>query len=418
MSNDNIDINELGERRGQAMATGATEDSNLSMTEPLLEEPAADGVTEVADNAAEASGRGEGVGQALEVQGKSQNQIVRERFFRHKGAMAGLFVICAIALLAFSSMGLTAKLHGWYYIHDHAATMDIVNDARPTLKLPVWLGGDGGAWFQLGAHPFGQDNIGRDNFALVMKGIQTSLLVVVCLGMVATLIGVTVGALAGYYRGTVDMILMRLTDMVITLPVIVIGSVLGIMINRVPDKMGLPADAKNDIRAWIPLFLGVALGCILWPGLARLTRSEFLGLREREFVDSARVSGASDRRIIFKHMLPNAVGVVIVQVTLLMSAAVVLETALSFLGFGISPPQVSLGNLIAEYQGAFATRPWLFWWPGLFIILIALSVNFIGDGLRDAFDPRTKRIPSKRQMDRAEKIAEVSSVAPTTKEEK
>jgi ABC-type dipeptide/oligopeptide/nickel transport system permease subunit len=151
----------------------------------------------------------------------------------------------------------------------------------------------------------------------------------------------------------------------------------------------------------MPILLAVTLGLILWPSLARLVRAEFLGLREREFVDSARVAGASDWRIITKHILPNAVGVIIVNTTLLMSLAVVLETALSFLGFGISAPNVSLGNLISINQGAFQTRPWLFWWPGLFIILIALSVNFVGDGLRDAFDPRTKRIPSKREMDRA-----------------
>jgi len=100
-------------------------------------------------------------------------------------------------------------------------------------------------------------------------------------------------------------------------------------------------------------------------------------------------------------MLPNAIGVIIVNTTLLMSAAILLETALSYLGFGITAPNVSLGQLISEYQSAFATRPWLFWWPGFFIIAIALSINFIGDGLRDAFDPRQKRIPSQRKMDRA-----------------
>jgi ABC-type dipeptide/oligopeptide/nickel transport system permease subunit len=113
------------------------------------------------------------------------------------------------------------------------------------------------------------------------------------------------------------------------------------------------------------------------------------------------VAGASSFRIMRKHMLPNSMGVIIVNTTLLMSTAVLLETALSFLGFGIQPPDVSLGRMINDYQTAFATRPWLFWWPGVFIILIALSVNFIGDGLRDAFDPRQKRIPSARKMDKA-----------------
>ena len=132
--------------------------------------------------------------------------------------------------------------------------------------------------------------------------------------------------------------------------------------------------------------------------MARLVRGEFLALREREFVDAARVAGASDARIMFRHILPNAVGVIIVNATLVMASAILLETALSYLGFGINPPDVSLGNLISEYQSAFATRPWLFWWPGLFIVSIALCINFIGDGLRDAFDPRQRRIPSKRKM--------------------
>jgi peptide/nickel transport system permease protein len=139
------------------------------------------------------------------------------------------------------------------------------------------------------------------------------------------------------------------------------------------------------------LFLSFFLGLFLWTGLSRLVRAEFLSLREREFVDAARVAGAGPWRIIFKHILPNAIGVIIVNTTLLMSAAILLESSLSYLGFGITAPDISLGQIISEYQEAFSTRPWLFWWPGMFIIIIALSVNFIGDGLRDAFDPRQRR---------------------------
>src|SRR5699024_9851104 len=135
-----------------------------------------------------------------------------------------------------------------------------------------------------------------------------------------------------------------------------------------------------------PVPLALALGGFVWTGLSRLVRADFLTLREREFVDAARVAGASNLRIIVKHMLPNAMGVIIVSVTLTMSATILLETALSYLGFGITSPNVSLGWLISEYETAFATRPWLFWWPGMFIVAIALCVNLIGDGLRDAFD--------------------------------
>ena len=137
--------------------------------------------------------------------------------------------------------------------------------------------------------------------------------------------------------------------------------------------------------------LALLLGFFAWMGLARFVRTEFLTLREREFVDAARVAGASNRRIIFKHILPNAMGVIIVSGTLLLSGAILAETALSYLGFGVRPPDVSLGLLISEYQDSFSVSPWLFWWPGSLIVSIALCVNFIGDGLRDAFDPRQRR---------------------------
>jgi peptide/nickel transport system permease protein len=125
-------------------------------------------------------------------------------------------------------------------------------------------------------------------------------------------------------------------------------------------------------------------------------RAQFLSLREMEFVDAARVAGASNLRIAFKHILPNAIGQIIVSVTLIMAGAILTETALSYLGFGVVAPDVSLGLLISQYESSFTTRPWLFWWPGFFIIAIALCVNFIGDGLRDAFDPRQRRRITKK----------------------
>lgn len=339
--------------------------------------------------ATEATGRGEGVGEAREVEGLSQGQIVWSRFIRHKGALFGIATLAIVALLSYTAMGI-GPIPGWWKYQDHTVTNDIINGAAPTLS-----------WTGLGDHPFGQDDIGRDNFALVLRGVQTSLLVMVVLGLISLVIGTLVGSVAGYYRGRTDTFLMRSTDLVITLPVIVLGAVLGKLVNTLPQTLEMSDDQTSALRANMPLLLAVFLGFVMWPGLARLVRSEFLTLREREFVDAARVSGANDWRIITKHVLPNAVGVIIVNTTLMMSAAVVLESALSFLGFGVTDPNVSLGKLISEYQAAFITRPWLFWWPGLFIILVALSVNFIGDGLRDAFDPRTKRIPSQRQMDKA-----------------
>src|SRR5699024_9952702 len=196
-----------------------------------------------------------------------------------------------------------------------------------------------------------------------------------------------IGALAGYYRGWIDSVLMRITDGFIILPVIVVGSILGVLVGGSSGPM-----------------LGLALGCILWVGLARLVRGDFMSLREREFVDSARVAGAGDFRIMFKHMLPNAMGVIIVNTTLILSQAIVLEASLSYLGVGILPPGVSLCPLLSSDQTSLATHPWLLWWPGLFIIVIALCVNFIGDGLRDAFEPWIKTIQSWRKMKTAERM--------------
>ena len=329
--------------------------------------------------------------ESRETEGLSQGAIVRRKFLGHKGAMAGLFVLAAITVFAYSAQGF-GPIPGWW-IHNHTSSGPVLNPGG----APTWSLANP---FSFGEHPFGQDDIGRDNFARVMKGVQISLMVMAIIGVVALVLGTVIGALAGYYRGRVDAFLMRVTDGFIILPTIVIGSILGKLVSGPNFSLFGMSSAVYMAPA-----LAVVLGAILWTSLARLVRGEFLALREREFVDSARVAGAGDFRIMAKHMLPNTMGVIIVNTTLLMSQAIVLEAALSFLGFGIRAPQVSLGQLINEYQSAFASRPWLFWWAGLFIILIALCVNFVGDGLRDAFDPRMNTVPSLRKMNRAERRA-------------
>lgn len=317
-----------------------------------------------------------------ETDGLSQGQIVRKRFVRHRGAMISLIVLFSLILFVFSTLGFKIfgiGYGGWwkYKITDipelRTAGCAVQLPGCPTLDLLP------GKNFGLGEHPFGQDDLGRDYFALVMRGAERSIEVMVVIGLVAAFLGIVVGSIAGFYRGVIDAALMRLVDFIIVIPVIVIGSVLGYHFG----SKGV-------------LFLALFLGLVSWGGLSRLVRGDFLTLREREFVDAARVAGASNRRIIFKHILPNAIGVIIVNVTLIMSGAILLEAALSYLGFGVVPPDVSLGLLISQYQDSFTTRPWLFWYPGLIIIMIALSVNFIGDGLRDAFDPRQRRRISRK----------------------
>ena len=325
--------------------------------------------------AAASAGNGNGndstAAQGLSIVARTQGQLVRRRFFRHRGAMISLTILILVILLAYTSIGF-AGIPGWW-IWNYYTPGKVVNRGAPTLSLwPTFLGGDG---FAIGLHPFGQDDLGRDYFALTMRGAQISIMIAFVVGIVSTLIGVTIGALAGYYRGWVEGGLMRFTDVMITIPILVIAAVLG-------QKFGGAG----------PLVLAIVVGLVLWTGLARLIRGEFLSLREKEFVEAARALGAKPTRIIFKHILPNTVGVITVAATLAIASAILLETALSYLGFGVRAPDTSLGLLVSTYQNAFATRPWLFWWPGLFIIIIALSVNFIGDGLRDAYDPRQNRV--------------------------
>ncbi|MBD2764536.1 ABC transporter permease [Kocuria sp. cx-455] len=321
------------------------------------------------------------VARAEDVQGKSQGQLVRQRFFGNTGAVISLIVLIFIVLLSVTSIGV-GPLPGWWK-WDPDATGTLVDSGRPTLSLlpPA-----------LGNHPFGQDNLGRDLFAMTMQGTQYSLIVMVVVGVMAGLLGTVIGGLSGYFRGWTEAILMRLTDVIIIIPLVILAALLGRLAISYVRSTGLPTTATV-------IALGLLIGAASWPPLARLVRGEFLSLREREFVDAARLAGASSGRIIFKHILPNTVGVITVNITLLMSSAILLETALSYLGLGIQAPDWSLGRLISENQTAFATRPWLFWWPGVFIVTIALTINFIGDGLRDAFDPRQRKFNPKKARD-------------------
>ncbi|MGP4109366.1 ABC transporter permease [Streptomyces sp. 4N509B] len=319
--------------------------------------------TPAPDNAAAAEG--------LNVVARTQRQLVLRRFLRHRGAIFGMVLFGLVVLLAVTSIG-AGPIPGWW---DKSPTETGTVDGmgKPTLSVvPGFLGGGG---FHLGEHPFGQDNTGRDYFALTMRGAQVSLTIAVIVGLVATMVGTVIGATAGYFRGWTESVLMRITDVVIAIPTLLLAGLIGVIV----------ADKGVVLFA---LFLGLGL----WTSTARLVRGQVLSLREKEFVEAARSVGTPAHRIIFKHILPNTVGIIIVAATLAIAAAVLTESALSFVGLGVQPPDTSLGRLITDYRTALSVRPWLFYWPGAFIIAIALSVNFIGDGLRDAFDPRQTRV--------------------------
>ncbi len=306
----------------------------------------------------------------LSIKARTQGELVFRRFVRHRGAMIGLLVFVAIIVLAVSSIGM-GPIPGWWD-KEYTSTGSVVDGGRPTLDvLPAFVDGDG---FAVGENPFGQDSIGRDYFATTMRGAQQSLQIALLVGLVATFVGTVVGSVAGYFGGSVENLLMRTVDVIITMPLLLVAAVVA-----------------RSTNGSAPV-LGLLLGIVVWTSLARLVRGEVLSIKEREFVEAARAMGASPFRIITRHILPNVISTIIVSATLTIAAAILLETALSFLGFGVQAPDTSLGKLISEYQTAFATRPWLFWFPGLFIIGIALSINFIGDGLRDAFDPRQNKV--------------------------
>ena len=315
-----------------------------------------------------------------EVAGLSQGQIARKRFFRHKLAMIGLTVLLGIIVLSVSSIG-AGPIPGWHEYGYNELVPPVGDNDGPTLSLrPGFLGGDGVSW---GDHPFGvDDERGKDLFAMTMRGVQVSLVVILVLAVLSVSIGVGIGAVSGYFGGWLDMILMRVTDVILILPLLVIVAVASFSLH------------------WSGLWsVALVLGLFSWTGLARLVRAEFLALREREFVDAARVAGASPWRIIFKHILPNTLGTIVVSTTLLMGGGILTEAALSFVGFGIQAPNISLGALVNDYDNAFHARPFLFLFPGLFIIMIVISLQFIGDGLRDAFDPRQKRIPKFKDLE-------------------
>ncbi|MDT8911528.1 ABC transporter permease [Amycolatopsis sp. PS_44_ISF1] len=282
------------------------------------------------------------------VKERSQAQLVFRRFLQHRLAMISLIVFVLIVLFAY----LGALF--WKYGPD---TITPDNSAPPS-----------------GEHPFGTDAIGHDQLAQVMRGTQISLQISVLVAIFATVVGTVWGAVAGYYRGWLDTILMRIADLVLTLPLLAVAAVL----------------AHQSGGTW--WLIALVIGGLYWAYVSRVARGVVLSLREKEFVEASKALGASDARIIFRHLVPNALGSIIVNLTILVSIAILLETALSFLGFGVQLPDTSLGLLVSTAQTAVDTRPWLFYFPGVFIILIALTINFIGDGLRDAFDPQQTKV--------------------------
>jgi peptide/nickel transport system permease protein len=287
-------------------------------------------------------------------------QMARYRFVRHKMALFGLGLL--LALILFVTVG------SLVFSEADANRTDL----RSRLQAPTL------------EHPFGTDTTGRDILARTVYGGQISIIIGILSVLTSVIIGVLVGAVAGYYGGFIDGLLMRFTEAMFNIPqlflLIVLSKFLG---GRVPTLTIL----GRTLSGSVVVIIGV-IGFTSWMYLARIVRSSFLSLKEQEFVAAARCIGVSDIRIIVEQILPNAMAPIIVSATLQVANAILSEAYISFLGLGVQPPTATWGNMLNDAYSHLASEPWMWFYPGLLILLIVLAINFVGDGLRDALDPR------------------------------
>lgn len=225
------------------------------------------------------------------------------------------------------------------------------------------------------AHPFGTNRLGQDYLVRSLHGGRVSLLVGLQATLVAVLVGTSLGAMAGHLRGVVDNLVMRAVDVMLAVPIFFV--------------LLLLASYYGSNLTTVTLIIGLTS----WTDVCRLVRAEILSLREKEFIEAARALGMPGLRLILVHLLPNAASPITVAATLGMARAIIIESALSYLGFGVQPPTVSWGSMLRTAQGDFAMHPWLAVFPGLLIFVTVLACNFLGDGLRDALDPRSLHRP-------------------------
>ena len=281
--------------------------------------------------------------------------LVWRRFRRHPGAVAGAIILSILIItvvFAFLSPYDPEK-----------------SDIADKYQSPSWV------------HPFGTDGLGRDMLTRVLYGGQVSLTVGFMVVGIVLIIGVPVGCIAGYFGGWIDSVLSKVIDATLSLPSLMFM----ILLTAILREIDLPIVRSNN-----KLTIALVLGVLSWPTVARLVRAVFLTFREMEYVTAAKALGSSDLRIIINEILPNGLGPIIVESTLELGYAIMEESTLSYLGFGIMPPTPSWGNLLNNAQEHLSQYPWLAIFPGLMIFLTIISVNFIGDGLRDALDPKLK----------------------------
>lgn len=293
----------------------------------------------------------------------SPRRILLQRFLRHRLAVVSLFVLVVLAVAALAAPWVEAALGV------DAEAVNLFNRMQPPSA----------------EHPLGTDELGRDLLVRLLYGGRVSLAVGLAAALCAAVIGTTLGLIAGTLGGRFDSILMRLADSVIALPLLPLLIVLAAVDL---NKLGLPADWLQDesVSIYRIVFLIALVG---WTTTARLVRGATLSLREREYVRAAVALGAGKGRLMWRHILPNAISPVIVATTLSVGNVILLESVLSFLGLGIQPPTPSWGNMLTGAQETIWSQPMLAVWPGLLIFITVIAINFLGDGLQDALDPRS-----------------------------
>jgi peptide/nickel transport system permease protein len=302
------------------------------------------------------------VAEGIDATSKSPARLAARRFYRHRAAVAGAIVLTVITLAVI--------LAPW--IAPYTET-EAVGDPRTDY---IFLHPQRDFWF-------GTDSIARDMYSLILWGGRISLFIGLAVAFTASIIGTLIGAFAGFKGGKLDDFLMRFTDLFLAFPLLVAL----LVIRQLPEKQ---AWAKTAFGATTSIRLTISLLVIVsWMPTARIVRGQVLSLKEKEFIEAGRALGASNWRLISRHLIPNCVGPIIVAATFTVAAAIITESTLSFFGFGVQPPHVSWGNLLAGSKAYVGQgKWWLLVFPSLALLLTVLSINFIGDGLRDAFDPK------------------------------
>lgn len=304
---------------------------------------------------------------AASIVGRSPWELFWRRFRKDRFALAGIVVVLIMVTLA-----ITAPIIADTIAH-HGPNQVFLRETTDEFGLP-----DGPSktfWF-------GADEAGRDLFIRVLYGARASLFVAIAATGIAVVLGVILGLAAGFYRGKVDTVISRAVDVVLSLPVLLLA--LGLAAACGTGQGCLGGLIKPGL-----LLVSYIIGLFTWPYIARIVRGQVFSLREKEFVESARALGSSNLRIMWREILPNVVAPILVYTTLIIPSNILFEAALSFLGVGVPLSTPSWGRMLSEASAAFTYAPWLMIFPGLFLFLTTLAFNLVGDGLRDAFDPRT-----------------------------